>query len=159
VTDELPLPPDPLGKVIILIREFIAERGDLTDSGSLDFTDVVIRDAESEKGDEPPYVLIGRMPISPFPFGAGSGRMGVADHTFSVRCYGRLKASGEREAAKLSGLVFAALHNRRGLVMGSVAIHRIRVLSTGPVLRDPVMKFPYVPMTVGLYASSLEVAS
>lgn len=156
---DLPLPPDPLGKVIIIVQEFLADNGDLTDSGSLDFTEAVVRGTEIEKGDAPPYVLIGRMPVSEFPFGAGSGRMGVADHTFSVRCYGRKKISGEREAARLAGLVRAVLHNHLPVVMGTVAIHRIRVPSTGAPLRDPDLDFPYVPMTVGLYASSLEVAS
>lgn len=155
----LPLPPDPIGKVITLIQEFLADRGDLTDSGSLDFTEAPVRGTEKEEGDVPPYIIIDRNSISDFPFGAGSGRMGVADHIFTVRVYGRKRVTGEREAARLAGLVRAALHNHAPTVMGSVAIYRIRVLSTGGPLRDPDEQTPYVPMTIGLYAASLEAAS
>jgi len=156
---DLPLPPDPIGKVIILVREFLDDRGDLTDSGSLDFSEAPVRGTEKDKGDEPPFVVIDRNTISDFPFGAGSGRMGIADFVFTVRCYGRKVVSGEREASRLAGLVRAALHNHAPVVMGTVAIHRIRVLGTGAPLRDPVEDIPYVPISVGLYASSLEAAS
>lgn len=158
MSDE-PLVVDPLGKVIIIVREFLAANGDLTDSGSLDFTDTTIRGTESEAGDSPPYIVIARGAVSEFPFGAGTGRMGLADHTLTVRCYGRKMVSGEREAARLAGLVRRALHNHPSVVMGNVAIHRIRVLSTGAPLRDPIEDIPYVPMSVGLYASALAVAS
>lgn len=156
---DLPVPPDPLGKLIILVRDFLDDRGDLTDSGSLDFTDVPVRGTEKEDGDEPPFIILARAPISDFPFGAGSGRLGLADHTFIARCYGRKEMSGEREAARLAGLVRLALHNHPPTVMGTVAIYRIRVLGTGQPLRDPVEDIPYVPMTIGLYAASLEAAS
>lgn len=156
---EIPIPPDPEGKVIILIEAFLASEGDLTDSGSLDFTDVKVRGEEKVQGDEPPFIIITRSAISDFPFGAGTGRLGVADHTFTVRCYGRKKVSGEREAARLAGLVRAALHNHPPVVMGNIGIHRIRVLSTGAPLTDPVEQIPYVPVSVGLYASALAVAS
>lgn len=155
----IPLPPDPLGKLIILVQEYIEDFGDLTDSGSLDFTDAPVRGTESEKDDQPPMIIIARGPVSDFPFGQGSGRMGLADHTFLVRCYGRKKVSGEREAARLAGLVRAAVHNHPPTVMAAVGIYRIRVLGTGAPLRDPVEQWPFVPMNIGLYAASLEVAS
>jgi hypothetical protein len=156
---DAPLVVDPIGKVIILMREFLEANGDLTDSGSLDFTDTVIRGTEKEKDDEPPFIVVDRGPVSDFPFGEGSGRMGLADHSFIVRVYGRKRVSGEREAARLANLIRQALHNHPPIVMGNVAIHRIRVLSTGPPLTDPVEDIPYVPMNIGLYASALAVAS
>ena len=156
---ELPLPPDPIGKLIIIVRDFLEDHGDLTDSGSLDFSEAVVRGTQKEEGDEPPMVIIGRNTISDFPFGAGSGRMGIADHLFIARCFGRKLVSGEREAARLAGLVRAALHNHAPTVMGNVAIYRIRVLSTGAPLRDPDEDTPFVPVSIGLYAASLEAAS
>lgn len=156
---DLPLPPDPLGKVIIIVEDYLADHGDLTSSGSLDFTDTKVRGTEKEEGDAAPFVIISRNAISDFPFGAGSGRMGLADHTFTVRCYGRKRVSGEREAARLAGLVRAALHNHAPTVMGTVAIHRIRVLGTGAPLRDPIEDLPYVPISIGLYAGAVAQAS
>ena len=43
--------------------------------------------------------------------------------------------------------------------MGTVGIHGIRVISTGQPLEDPITAEPYVPVIIGLYASSLEAAS
>lgn len=154
-----PIPPEPIGKMISILQDFLAANGDLSMDGSLDFTDAVVRGTEKEKGDEPPMAIITRNAVSDFPFGAGSGRMGVADYLFIVRCYGRKKITGEREAARLAGLVRAAFHNHLPVVMGTVAMHRIRVLSTGAPLRDPDEDTPFVPVSIGLYASAVAAAS
>lgn len=158
MSDE-PLVTDPLPKAIIIVRDFLEANGDLTSEGSLDFSATTIRGTESKDTDEPPLIISTRGPISDFPFGPGSGRVGLADHTISARCYGRKKVSGEREATRLAGLVRRALHNHPPVVMGTVAIHRIRVLSTGTPLRDPDLEWPFVPMNIGLYAAALAVPS
>lgn len=152
----IPIPPEPIGNLITITRDFIEANGV---SPEFDFSDVPIRGSEKQKGDVPPYIIVAHNAISDFPFGDGSGRMGVADYTFGVRCYGRKAISGVREATRLAALVRAALHNHPPVVMGTVAIHRIRVLSVGAPLTDPIEDTPFVPMSVGLYASSLEAAS
>ena len=153
---EIPVPPEPIGKVITLVQDFLAIDGQVPE---FDLRDAVVRGTDPEKGDEPPLVIVSRNAISDFPFGAGSGRMGLADYTYTVRCYGEKEIWGERQAAKLAGLVRAALHNHLPVVMGTVGIHRIRVLSTGSPLRDPEMDWPFVPLSVGLYASAVAAAS
>lgn len=152
---DAPLVVDPLGKLIVILRTFLAANGDLRSDGSLDFRATEIRGTELEEGDEPPCIILGRGPISDYPFGPGTGRVGLADHTISARCYGRSVVSGEREAARLAGLVRQAFHNYGPDHTGNVAIFKMRVLSTGTPLRDPDTKWPFVPMNIGLYAAAL----
>ncbi len=159
MTLQQPVPPDIVGKVITLIRAILTAHGDRRAQGSLDFRAVAVRGDEKDKGDETPYVIVNQPIISDFPFGDGSGRIGVADYVVTVRLYGRKMISGAREAGALASLVRAGLQNHPPAVMGTAGIHRVRIISTGATLTDPDTDEPYVPMIVGLYASSLEGAS
>lgn len=152
----MPIPPEPLGKLITMTQDILADHGVLAE---FDFTDAPVRGGEKHKGDVPPMIIVDQNSISDFPFGAGSGRLGVADYTFTMRCYGRKAISGEREAGRLAGLVRAGFHNHLPVVMGTVGIYRIRVLSVGPPLTDPDEETPFVPLSIGLYAATVAAAS
>lgn len=152
----MPIPPEPLGKLITLTQDILADHGSLAE---FDFTDSPVRGGEKHAGDEPPMVIIDVNSASDFPFGIGSGRLGLADYVFTMRCYGRKAISGEREALRLAGVVRAGLHNHPPVVMGTVGIYRIRVLSVGAPLRDQIEETPFVPLSIGLYAATVAAAS
>jgi hypothetical protein len=152
----MPIPPEPMGKLITMTQDILTMHGVLAE---FDFSDAPVRGGEKHKGDEPPMIVVDQNSISDFPFGEGTGRLGVADYTFTMRCYGRKAISGEREALRLAGLVRAGLHNHPPVVMGTVGIYRIRVLSSGQPLRDPDEDTPFVPVSIGLYAATVAAAS
>lgn len=159
MTLQMPVPPDVVGKTITLIQQILADHGDRRGFGSIDFSGATVRGDEGKKGDDPPMVIVSTPLVSDIPFGLGSGRTGLADYILTARLYGRKVITGSREATVLASVVRAGLHNHPPVVMGTVGIHRIRIISTGQVLRDPDTDEPFVPMTIGLYASSLEAAS
>jgi hypothetical protein len=150
------IPPEPIGPAITILQTFLAAHGQ---TAEFDFRSIPVRGTERKKEDDPPLVVVQRYITSDFPFGEGSGRAGVADYSYVMQCYGRKAISGGREASVLAGLVRAAFHNHPPVVIGTVGIHRARIISTGQPLEDPISNEPFISVIVGLYASSLEVAS
>lgn len=152
-------PPETVGKAITILSTWLAAYGQMDE---FDFRSAVVRGDEKEGGDNPdrpPFAIIAQQSVSDFPFGDGSGRVGLADYTLAVRCYGERKKTGARQARAFARQVRQAFHNRPPEILATVGLHRTRVISTGPVLSDPVEDIPYVPVIIGLYASSLEAAS
>lgn len=109
----------------------------------------------------PPGIIFERMPENDFPFGPGSGRIGVKTVTYAIKCSARRGREGDIEATHLANVVAHFLHLRgprtRAVAGGKVGIYISRVMNRTQVLEDPVSKDPYVVVNASVEAAAQAV--
>lgn len=90
----------------------------------------------------PPNVTVNRLASSPYPFGPGSGRIGLHEVRYAIRCTVPKGPEADIEVMHLADSVAEFLHNRgwRTRILSGGAHHSIansREDQTGPVIPDP----------------------
>ena len=133
---------DPLGTVLVVIRD------DATVAS-------LVGSKVSTVAEDPPAVRLRAMPRSLFPFGPGSGHLGMQLWRGIAQCYGPDTNQGEMLASQLAGAVADALNHQR--VNGTTFIWRTYVPEIGEVLRDPDSLWPYSTVRIEAYAATQAV--
>lgn len=97
-----------------------------------------------------------------WPFGVGSGRMGMQRWMGVCRCWGTsptpTDATGAVTARQLAGAVLAALHNHRPTTVGDRYVARVYAPDITGVVRDPDTRRPWYDVRVEAIAAAQAVA-
>jgi len=135
---------DPFGLVLVTIRDD-------------DVVAALVGDRVSANAEQPPSVRLRAMPTSRYPFGPGSGHLGLQRVEYVAQCYAEPTPTGEMEARALAGAVSDAIHNRRDITNGTGFILKAYAPDISEILRDPDTRWVYHQVRIEAIAAAQAV--